>query len=284
MATELFNGFLRLGKFPLDGSSVFQSFADAYNYAATNETAYAGQIVVVVDQTAQTVSVYTLTFPSEGFEGNFELIGVSNNGDGANIRTINSKSPDSEGIITLYGTDIRISETDARLLSTVLSAIESISGEGETIQFSKPIVVSRITGLVTGQIQNLTDAVNLQYLQTSINTAIIGVTKTVKAVLNSNGRAFDDQYLDFPVGSIIRKVRLDIIQPYDTSTNITLSIGGLVIMEPNDIFETEVGSYIVESNKIVTTSGPLIASLGSFSTGGSAIVLIDYTENPYDNN
>ena len=67
MATEIFNGFLRLSNFPLDKSSVFESFADAYNYAATNETAYPGQIIAVVDYTEQAVSIYTLTFSERRF-------------------------------------------------------------------------------------------------------------------------------------------------------------------------------------------------------------------------
>ena len=285
MATEIFNGFLRLGNFPLDKSSVFESFADAYNYAATNETAYPGQIIAVVDYTEQAVSIYTLTFPSEGFEGNFELVGVSN-GDGSSIRLVNGKAPDVEGLITIYGTDIQISETDARSLSSLLDVIDAIDASGNTnfITFNKPIVVERITGLIKGQIQDPTDAINLEYLQDSIETATIGLTRTVKAVLNNTGRAFDDTYLDFPVGSRITKVRIDITEPYDTSTNITLTIGGTVIAEPDDIFENEIGSYIIESNKQITTSGPLIATLGSLSTGGAAIVLIEYLENPYDNN
>ena len=159
-----------------------------------------------------------------------------------------------------------------------------VSGDPNFVAFNKPIIVERITGLVKGQIQDLTDAINLEYLQDSIDTATIGLTRAVKAALDNTGRAFDDTYLDFPVGSRITKVRIDITEPYDTSTNITLTIGGTVIAEPDDIFENEIGSYIIESNKQITTSGPLIATLGSLSTGGTAIVLIEYLENPYDNN
>jgi hypothetical protein len=42
-------GYQRLGDFPLDASSVFESFAALQTYAATNGTAYPGQIVAVRD-------------------------------------------------------------------------------------------------------------------------------------------------------------------------------------------------------------------------------------------
>lgn len=51
MATpiSLPKGYLRLGDFPLDESSVFDSFSALQTYAATNGTAYAGQICAVKD-------------------------------------------------------------------------------------------------------------------------------------------------------------------------------------------------------------------------------------------
>lgn len=51
MATpiSLPKGYLRLGDFPLDASSVFDSFAALQTYASTNGTAYAGQICAVKD-------------------------------------------------------------------------------------------------------------------------------------------------------------------------------------------------------------------------------------------
>jgi hypothetical protein len=51
MATpiSLPKGYLRLGDFPLDDSSVFDTFSDLQFYAANNGTAYAGQICAVKD-------------------------------------------------------------------------------------------------------------------------------------------------------------------------------------------------------------------------------------------
>lgn len=51
MATpiSLPKGYLRLGNFPLDAASVFDSFAALQTYASTNGTAYAGQICAVKD-------------------------------------------------------------------------------------------------------------------------------------------------------------------------------------------------------------------------------------------
>jgi len=280
MATELFNGFLRLNNFPLDGSSVFYNYADAYNYAASNETAYAGQIIVVVDSLEKIVSVYVLTFPSDGFEGNFELVGVSND-SGSNIRIVNEKVPDENGKITLYGTDIQVSEEDARNLIEILNTFISIIDAG-TISLEM-VSASRVTGISSGNIQQLSDAINLEYLQTSIAVAGIGDIKTVKAILSNTGRAYGIEYFDFPVNSVIRKVRVNITEEY-SPTDITLSIGELNIVDADEIFETEIGSYIVEADKKILNSGPLIATLSSPSSTGSAIVYIDYITNPYDNN
>ena len=51
MATpiSLPKGYQRLGDFPLDASSVFDSFADLQTFAASNGTAYAGQVCAVKD-------------------------------------------------------------------------------------------------------------------------------------------------------------------------------------------------------------------------------------------
>jgi len=281
MATELFNGFLRLGNFPLDQSSVFQNFTDAYNYAATNETAYLGQVIAVVDSIEEEVSIYTLTFPSDGFEGRYELVGIAS-GDSA-IRLINGKAPDEDGVVTLYGTDIQISESDAKTIAEALSILSSITETETEITFSKTVVVERLTGLNTSLIGQPTDAINLQYLNSSIDNSLIGSTKTVKAILTNTGRAYADEYFDFPVDSVIRKVRVDITQAYSI-TDITLSIGGLIVVSPSDIFETEIGTYIVETDKVITTTGPLIATLSAASATGAAKVFIDYILNPYDNN
>jgi hypothetical protein len=74
--TEIFNGFLRLSNFPLDKSSVFSNLIDATNYAANNKTAYAGQLIAVINEDAKDVAIYTLTFPSEGSSARFILVEI----------------------------------------------------------------------------------------------------------------------------------------------------------------------------------------------------------------
>jgi hypothetical protein len=51
MATpiSLPKGYQRLGDFPLDASSVFDNFSELQTYAASNGTAYAGQVCAVKD-------------------------------------------------------------------------------------------------------------------------------------------------------------------------------------------------------------------------------------------
>lgn len=59
MSTSLITQFNRVLAQPIETNSVFTSYANAKNYAATNKTAYAGQVIRVVDQDGVTVYVIT---------------------------------------------------------------------------------------------------------------------------------------------------------------------------------------------------------------------------------
>jgi hypothetical protein len=54
----LLKGYLRLGNFPLDKTSVFLSTSDLLDYALTNPSAYNGQLVSLIDPNTEQVKVY----------------------------------------------------------------------------------------------------------------------------------------------------------------------------------------------------------------------------------
>lgn len=78
---------------PLDNSSVWKSLTEAQTYAQTDPTAYVGQILSVVDNTAETVDVYKII----NTEGDLELVGTVPVGDG------NTIDVGTDGKIKLHG-------------------------------------------------------------------------------------------------------------------------------------------------------------------------------------
>lgn len=282
MATELFNGFIRLGNFPLDERSTFLSYQDADNYAASDPTAYPGQIIAVVNEIAQEVSIYNLIYPSDPGR-NYDLQGIAGSGNGT-VEFVNNLEPDENGYLTIRATDIQISLTDARTVAEVLSVFEGVSKTEFELIFSKIVHAGRITGIDTAQIQDPSDAINLEYLQQSQATVLSAATRTVQVILNSTGRDNSNPaWYDFVSGDIITRVVVNITAAYD-EVDITLKIGSQTIVEPSDIFETQIGTYIVEPSLKLSLPSP--ASMDVFLDGGSltgsAIVYIEFTRNPYD--
>ena len=52
----------RQDAFPLDKNSVFYSLTEAQEYASSNPLAYPSQVIGVVDETHQTVSIYKINY------------------------------------------------------------------------------------------------------------------------------------------------------------------------------------------------------------------------------
>lgn len=283
MATELFNGFIRLDNFPLDERSIFSSYEEANNYAADDPTAYAGQILAVVNESDREVSIYNLIFSSDESR-NFGLQGIAGSGNGT-VEFINGLAPiDDTGNVIITGSDITISTEDARTIAEAFAILDGITEAEFELLFSKMINVERITGLDTEQIQEPSDAINLEYLQQTQATIMIGSTRTVQANLTNTGRnnSSPDWY-DFKNGDIINRIIVKIIEPYQ-EVGITLKIGSYILVEPDDIFETEIGTYIVEPSLKLSLATPksLDVFLDSVSATGSAAVYIEFTQNPYD--
>jgi hypothetical protein len=283
MATEMFNGFIRLDNFPLDERSIFSDYQDANDYAAEDPTAYAGQIIAVVNEIDREVSIYNLIF-SEDQSRNFDLQGIAGSGNGT-VEFVNGLAPIADtGNVIITGTDITVSAEDARTIAETLATFDSISETELELLFSKVINVERITGLATEQIQDPSDAVNLEYLQQTQATIISGSTRTVQANLTNSGRNNSNPaWYDFKNGDIINRITVKITEPYQ-EVGITLKIGSYTLVEPDDIFETEIGTYIVEPSLKLSLVTPrsLDVFLDGISATGSATVYIEFIQNPYD--
>lgn len=78
---------------PLDNSSVWASLAEAQTYAASDPTAYVGQILTVVDNTAGTATVYSI----QNEAGTLKKVGTSPVGDESTITVA------EDGTVSLYG-------------------------------------------------------------------------------------------------------------------------------------------------------------------------------------
>lgn len=84
--TEYPNTFKRQGDFPLDKTSIFNSYEDAANYAATSPIAYGGQIIGVKNTSNDNYTAYILQ-PSKDVGHNYTLEAM---------QAYNFESPDEE--------------------------------------------------------------------------------------------------------------------------------------------------------------------------------------------
>lgn len=96
-----FRGYLRMGDFPLDSSSVFESVALAQEYADSNTTAYPGQILAVVDEDTRTVTVYQLGFKVNPSDAGFALQQIQSATSGEFVKSVNGELPDENGNVVI---------------------------------------------------------------------------------------------------------------------------------------------------------------------------------------
>lgn len=96
-----FRGYLRMGGFPLDASSVFESVSLAQAYADSNQSAYAGQILAVVDDDSRTVTVYQLGFKVDPDDGGFVLQQIQSATSGGFVKSVNGELPDANGNVVI---------------------------------------------------------------------------------------------------------------------------------------------------------------------------------------
>jgi hypothetical protein len=268
--TSAVKGYLRLGNFPLDESSVFPSFEEASLYAANNGTAYAGQIIAVVDEVEREVDVYQLGFPNEGQPEKFELQLISGQGDGGLIKTINAK--DRDGVET--PDDFRIEPDDDG--NVVLDAsnipFDPLDILGQTVKDKLDLLLSTY--------------ITVEEVAESFEVKLIGVPRTLRLVLNGSDIVGLDedpnQFREIPINSIISKVVFEVSEPFP-AVDITVSVGDAILMEPDDIYETKSGTYISEHiNQRTIFEGNVEVSFSEPVTTGSANIYVEFIERPLD--
>jgi len=225
-------GYLRLGNFALDASSVYESYDSAAEYAATNPTAYPGQLVAVVNEIDRKVTIYQLGFKLNPESSGFELESLVADQIGT-VKSINNILPDVNGNITI----------NLEQLDLILTFLENTN---DRVIFNKSISVP------TNDISADDDVITKKYLEATFNSSLNGLNRTFRSVFDSeifiNG-GLGTSVRTIPGGSSIKRVAVNITEAFKAA-DITISIAGIDIFKPEDVFETEIGSYL--SDKFLT--------------------------------
>jgi hypothetical protein len=123
-----FRGYLRMGDFPLDSSSVFESVVLAQAYADGNSTAYAGQMIAVVNDTARSVTIYQLGFKVDTGAAGFALQEVQTATSGEFVKSVNGIEPDEDGNVEItLGAEIDSLLDALTVTSTLIASNRRIS-------------------------------------------------------------------------------------------------------------------------------------------------------------
>jgi hypothetical protein len=253
-------GYLRLGNFPLDASSVYDSFQAASEYADSNPTAYPGQLIAVVQ--GRTVTIYQLGYKLDEEEIGFELQPLSTAGEGPIVRTINEIEPDINGNI-----DINL-----QFLDELLTFLENTN---DRVIFNKPVSVP------TESISQRDDVITKGYLEALFSESFSGISRTLKTSFSYEGGSTLDI---IPGGIIIKKIVVKVTEAFQPAADITISIDGVNLFTPEDIFETSTGIHVLEPFLTLTgTSNQrfpvLVTVTGDNRTAGFAEIYIDFNIN-----
>jgi hypothetical protein len=252
-------GYLRLGSFPLDASSVFSDINSAAVYAETNPTAYLGQLVAVVDETDRNVTVYKLGYKINQEQEGLELQALLDNGAGGVVKSVNGIEPDINGNVT-----ITIEKLDEIL--TFLEDTES------RVIFNKPISIPTIQiGQNNGPQPN--DVVTASYLEARVDDITKGTVRSIELPFTHTGGSSEPIV---PGGSIIKKAIVEISSAFNGT--IEILVGDQVIFAQSEIFETITGIYIAEPFIILPTTQPkypIIINVTS-ATQGIAKFYLDF--------
>lgn len=142
-------GYLRLGNFPLDASSVYPTQAEAETYVSSDPTAYAGQLIAVANENTSTVTVYQVGF---GSGGSLELQSLIASQVGT-VKSINGILPDENGNVTI----------DLDHLDLILTFLQDTP---ERVVFNKTVSVP------TEDIAEDDDVITKAYLEASIQEEV----------------------------------------------------------------------------------------------------------------
>jgi hypothetical protein len=251
-------GYLRLGNFPLDASSVFESFSEANIYADTNPTAYLGQIIAVANNQNETVTIYQVGYKSGG---GLEIQSLVADATG-NVRSINNILPDVNGNITL----------DLEHLDLILTFLEDTENE---VVFSKPISIDKIL------INSDSHVINKAYLEARVDSITVGMVRTLKTEFSTSSATTTET---IPGGATIKKAFVRIIDAYEgflANEGIRIVINNKELFSRNDIYETEEGGvFLVEPmvrlDGTAANKYSVIVEINGTPIAGSAELQIDF--------
>jgi hypothetical protein len=275
-------GYLRLGSFPLDASTVYPTLAEAEAYAWYNPTAYLGQIISVVNEVSKTVSVYKLTYNDEPNSGKaWELAPLYGKNDTGGIITESIFHYNNE-----VGEDQNLEEILDFLLRLLSNNPLSSYPEGHTINKLR---------VDTAQISGDNDVITKGYLESEIRTNTIGVVKTIQVACNPNGGVSDAA---IPPFSKIKKITIDIDPAYGSNVQMSIHLArligdpGVLTLEESPIVES--GDIIQDVNTITFVDMNLMTNQYEYyvvalitpqgNTVGRAEILVDYLDSPIRDN
>jgi len=261
-------GYLRLGNFPLDASTVYESYEEAEAYAEYNPSAYAGQIVSVVDPIGKTVAVYKLNYSDEVGK-NYEL-GPMGGGNGS-------------GTVTADNVFYYDGRTLEQILDFLLDLLSGVSSDGSH-------VINKLK-VDTNQISESNDVITRGYLESAINFNTIGVVKTIQVQVNHTGGKSDKTVKSqlIPRVSRIRRVTVEIIEEYEPDANINIILRNTDVSEPDEILvpsaeivQDEKTLSIIDMNFLTGIYEYYIVVLidNQESTSARAEVLVEYLDSP----
>lgn len=124
------SGMNRMGQFPLDMSSVYYDMESLEAYAKSGSIAYVGQIVSLVDEANNKVTVYSI----QNKAGDLKEVGVIPTGDDKTIKVEDGKI--SLSVIKEEGVSggAQLTLTDDGKLKWVMPNTETIEGQGAAIK------------------------------------------------------------------------------------------------------------------------------------------------------
>jgi hypothetical protein len=251
-------GYLRMGNFPLDASSVYDSQQDAEFYVENNPTAYPGQLIAVANNQNETVTIYQVGYKSGG---GLEIQSLVADATG-NVRSINNILPDVNGNITL----------DLEHLDLILTFLEDTEN---AVVFFKPISVE------TNDISLESHVITKGYLEASVDRITSGMTRTLKVEFSTSSVTTTEV---IPGGATIKKAFLRIIDSYEgflIDEGIRVIINNKELFLEDDIYETEEGGvFLVEPmvrlDGTAANKYSVIVEINGTPIAGSAELQIDF--------
>jgi hypothetical protein len=133
-----------MGDFPLDSSSVFESVVLAQAYADSNSTAYAGQMIAVVNDTARSVTIYQLGFKVDTGAAGFALQEIQTATSGEFVKSVNGIEPDEDGNVEItLGAEIDALLDALTVTSTLIASDRRISVPTANISGNDDVITKK---------------------------------------------------------------------------------------------------------------------------------------------